>query len=216
MLSDNKEFSFDSICSVLNDIQNETDQSNDRFIFDDFKYELCKNQYENKTRYESVMHINDWIETVPYHTFPKTKIGWINAIMTQPYLRTITINYKLKDIVTDLYLKQRLPIHILNFYNRIYNNPAIDKTTEQSIICHMNAIDIFDNMIELKLVRVEGKRVYINKYTLERNIKSFHKRPICDITGDDDVSGDGNITGDGDVSGDGDDCVMSYKRVRLL
>jgi hypothetical protein len=86
----------------------------------------------------------------------------------------------------------------------------------------MNAIDIFDNMIELKLVRVEGKRVYINKYTLERNIKSFHKRPIYNISGDDDyvtgdvdISGYGDITGDDDISRDDYDCVMSYKRVRF-
>ena len=182
-----------SLSDVINDM------NKDNFSFDDFRYELAKVEYDNKTKYESVMRVNEWIESVPYHTFPKTKYRWINAITAQPDLRNIAVNYKLNEIVTNVYLKEQIPGYVLNFYNSIFNSPNIDKSAiikEKSILCKLNAIQVFDNLIELELIRIDGKRVYINRYKLERKVLSTSQtKRTYDISED-------------------DDCIMTYKKQR--
>ena len=63
-----------SLSDVINDM------NKDNFSFDDFRYELAKVEYDNKTKYESVMRVNEWIESVPYHTFPKTNLIIIHRL----------------------------------------------------------------------------------------------------------------------------------------
>lgn len=208
MLSNN-DISLNSLSSIITEIKHDEEQSVIRFGFDEFKYELAKVEYDNKTKYESVMRINEWIESVPYHTFPKTKYKWINTIMAQPDLRNIAVNYKITEIVTNVYLKDHIPIYILNFYNSIYNSPHIDKNAllkEKSILCKLNAIQVFDNLVELELVTVKGRRVYINRFKLERKVLSLspspRKRMIDTIESDDDDSDDS-------------DSVITYKKQRI-
>ncbi len=123
MTSYNKpEISLESLGSIIEEIKEEENKSKERFGFDEFKYELDKVEYKNKTKKESVLRINEWIESVPHHTFPKSKRRWINTIMAQSDLRNVAINYKLKDISTNIYLKEHIPSFILSYYDSIFNS----------------------------------------------------------------------------------------------
>ena len=172
--------SFDSIISVIDDIKHTEEQ---RFGFDDFKYELDKVEYTNKTKYESVRRINEWVESVSYHTFPKTKRTWINTIISQPNLRNLFVSYKVHELVTNVYLKEHIHLYILNYYHKIYNEHKQNVLTHldnKSILCKLAAVQVFDNLIEFGIISLIGKRVYINRYKFETSI-DINKSKRCRV-----------------------------------
>lgn len=163
----NSQLSLKSLENSLIDIKN--DDSINKYEFDDFKYELDKIDYEKKIKTESVLRINEWIESVPNHTFPKKRNRWINAMNAQSDLRNVVIYYKLNYIMNSKFLKGILTPIMLTYYSDLYNK----KTKLNiciSILCNLNPIDIFDYLIEANLLSIKGKRVYINRFILDLNI----------------------------------------------
>ena len=60
MISYNQsEISLKSLNIIIEEIEEDECKSNKQFGFDEFKYELDKIEFKNKTKYESVMRIND-------------------------------------------------------------------------------------------------------------------------------------------------------------
>jgi len=208
MLSHNNSMSLNSLTSALNEIKPDKEQ---QFGFNDFKYELDKIEYNNKTKYESVMRFKEWADSVSHHTFPKTKYAWINTICAQPNLRNIFVSYKTRDIITNIYLKEHVNIYILNYYRNTYNEHKLDELTRhdnKSILCKLNANQIFDNLIEFGVISVNGRRVNINRYKLETAIfsnKSKRLRLEYDDGNDADLECD-----DTDLEGE-----SGYKRMRI-
>jgi len=171
MISYNQsEISLKSLNIIIEEIEEDEGKSNKQFGFDEFKYELDKIEFKNKTKYESVMRINEWVESDPMHTFPKTKQKWINTIVSQADLRNVFVNYKLKDIVSNIYLMEHIPLYIFDYYKKVFNNPKTSPSIimeNRAILCRLTPLEVFDNLVEYKLISIIGKRVYINRYIFE-------------------------------------------------
>ena len=180
MISFNKsQFSLNSLNDAIAEIKNE--DSIKKYEFNDLKYELDKIEYEKKIKTQSVLRINEWIESVLYHTFPKTKYRWINTIIAQPNLRNISISYELREIINNSFIKEKIPMYLLEYYNYLYNEYSSNLNIKKSIICKLDAIDIFDYLIDHNILSMKGRRVYINRYILDNESiynKSFYNKSI--------------------------------------
>ena len=163
----NSQLSLKSLENSLIEIKK--NDSINKYEFNDFKYELDKIEYEKKIKTESVLRINEWIESVPHHTFPKKKNRWINTMIAQSDLRNIVIYYELEYVMNSKFLKGILTSIMLNHYTDLYNKKT-KLNICVSILCNLNPIDIFDYLIESKLLSMNGRRVYINRYILDLNI----------------------------------------------